>query len=323
MKYVTDETFDAVQVYIDFIANKVPVQGLHSEVVEDRVKTPWPDCYGTVDYLAYVVDPNGFDPNTLYVVDYKHGAGVKVDAYRNPQLACYAIGAVQEYPDAERIICVIVQPRCDIGEPITTWEMDRHELGNWEMIIGNSIRAAESDVKHFEAGDHCRFCKAKAICPELHDQAIEIAKSDFDDPIEAVPGLTGDQVADILSKAKTIKLFLTAVEEHAQGLLNRGIDVPGYKLVGKQGNRRWKDPEDIIRRLKNKRVKRAHWLDERLKSPAQIEKTLGKDWVAQWTERPKTGTTVAPLKDKREAITPALNAFDEVEGEHDEKENTK
>ena len=62
-----------------------------------------PDGFGTGDCLI-VAD------NTLYIIDFKYGKGVEVDSEDNPQMMCYAIGALELFDrlyDIENV-CMII-----------------------------------------------------------------------------------------------------------------------------------------------------------------------------------------------------------------------
>ena len=51
---------------------------------------------------------------TLSVIDMKYGLGILVDAYQNPQMMCYALGALELFDgiyDIQEVKMTIFQPR--------------------------------------------------------------------------------------------------------------------------------------------------------------------------------------------------------------------
>lgn len=62
---------------------------------------------------------------TIEIIDLKYGKGVPVDAYLNPQLMLYALGAVDKYDiiyEFETVRMTIIQPRLD---NISTFEIEK------------------------------------------------------------------------------------------------------------------------------------------------------------------------------------------------------
>ena len=89
-------------------------------LIEQRVDfSRWvPEGFGTADCVI-IAD------GTLRVVDYKHGLGVLVEAEMNPQMMCYALGALEIFDalyDISKISMTIYQPR---RENISTFEISR------------------------------------------------------------------------------------------------------------------------------------------------------------------------------------------------------
>lgn len=68
---------------------------------------------------------------TLRICDYKHGLGVLVDATDNPQMKCYALGALELFDDIydiDNVSMTIYQPR---RQNISTLEISKDELYKW------------------------------------------------------------------------------------------------------------------------------------------------------------------------------------------------
>lgn len=98
-------------------------------------------------------------------LNYKHGVGVLVSAEKNPQMMCYALGALELFDglyDIKEVHMTIFQPR---RENVSTCAMAKEELLAWaEEVLKPTAALAYEGKGEFKAGEHCRFCKVKAAC---------------------------------------------------------------------------------------------------------------------------------------------------------------
>ena len=106
-----------------------------------------------------------------------------------------------------------------------------------------------------------------------------------------------------------IESWLDATKKHIFEKLQRFEPVPGWKLVkGRPGNRAWKDGEQVETLLKSWRFKKAETHEEKLRSPAQIEKIVPeKKWalLEVLLDRADAKPTMVAATDKRPALEPA------------------
>ena len=132
------------------------------------------DGFGTGDCVI-VAD------ETLQVIDYKHGVGVLVSAEKNPQMMCYALGALELFDglyDIKEVRMTIFQPR---RENVSTCTMAKEELLAWaEEVLKPTAALAYEGKGEFKAGEHCRFCKVKAACRKRAEYNLELARYDFE-----------------------------------------------------------------------------------------------------------------------------------------------
>jgi len=318
---VTDEMAEAVQVYVDEVARRA---GEFTDVsIEQRFSLDWidPELFGTNDCAIYD------DLGTLTIMDYKHGRGVAVEARDNPQLLYYALGAARGLELSE-VRLVIVQPRCDHPDgPVREWVVTPDELKKFEITLKdrvavvNTARLVKNKNIHnlykdyAEAGDHCRFCPASGFCEKLKSKSLEVAQAEFS-PIgelslpepESLPTHT---VANILNYADMISGWIESVRHYAHNEAERGVEIEGYKLVKRRANRKWKDEKKAIEEFEM--LFGDDLFTKKLKSPAQVEKIVGKEQVAPLVEKPDTGNTLVPETDKRPAIMPrAIEDFTDI-----------
>ena len=305
---ITEEMANAVDLYIRTI-EEVGGEGktlyIEERFVLDHIDS---ELFGTND--ACIAEPFG----TLYIIDFKYGKGVPVEAKGNKQLLYYAVGAARggEFTDVELII---VQPRCDHPEgPVRRDRVPIERLEEFE----NELRLAVAETRKKDAPlvpteKGCKWCKAKAFCPALKGKALEVAKADFDDENQIVlpnpADLTGDEIGKVLKYSKLISDWVKSVEKHAHARAERGTPIKGYKLVNKRSNRKWIEEQKTIEHFQD------IWGEEvfepkKLKSPAQLQKIVGKEEVDRLTTKPVTGTTLVKESDKRKAIEPStINDF--------------
>jgi hypothetical protein len=325
------EMLEAVQVYVDYINELAPqleiALGDKYRGIEKKFRLGWihKNLGGTND--AYVFD---VEKKTLHVVDYKHGKGVVVEPEFNYQLMIYAIGALQEVSTlgyhVDNIEITIVQPRAyHIDGPIRSWGISSKDLMFWALNV-LKIAAMNTDKKSapLNAGDHCRFCKAKAFCPKLVEEAQALAKTEFANPVLPPPEeLTSETILKVLNFSEVFKSWTKDVEAYVLHQMQMGqMQYPGHKLVRTTKHRRWVDPKQVEHYLKMAVGDECY--NKKLVTPAQAEKVLKLKNISPeailhglW-EKPEGELTVAPSSDKRKEIIIDLNVdFQSVNNEGD------
>lgn len=271
--------------------------------------------WGTLDFAAV----ERARP-VLHVWDFKFGAGVYVSAVDNPQVMIYALGLLLTFAPAlahvEQVVLHVVQPRHHKGkdnEPVT---MSVAELRAWgEVLLREAIAATANPAAPLSAGDHCRFCRARPNCPELKRQTKQRVLHLFEDETLAVPRafppaadqLTPTEVAVALNAFPVIEHWISAVREHAYAMAAGGVKVPGYKLVAKESNRKWRNEKVAEFALEAFLGERAR--TSKLVSPAEAERRLPPEQrglVGELVKKDVTGSVLVPASDKR----PELNRAD-------------
>ena len=188
-----------------------------------------PGGYGYVDCLI-IAD------GTLTVIDYKYGLGIKVSAERNPQMFCYALGALALFDgiyDIDNVHLIIYQPR---RENISEYDISKSELIKWaEEVLAPTAELAINGKGEYKSGAHCPFCKAKATCRKRAECNLELAKYDFEVPAT----LNNDEIAAILTKADELVSWANDVKEYALKEALHGTKFEGFKLVAGRSNRKY------------------------------------------------------------------------------------
>jgi hypothetical protein len=313
---VTREMVDAVQLYLDLVREDLCAAPGSTIFVEHKFRLNWlyDGLFGTNDTM--ICEPFG----VLKVYDFKYGAGVPVEADHNPQMMYYALGAAKG--DAyEEVELVIVQPRAPHVEgPVRRFRMSIEELTAWgKDVLLPGAKATEDENAPLNAGEHCRFCPALAVCPAQKALAVSVAKEVFADKPASPPSpdqLTNAELKKILDVSDLIEAWLGACRAYVQNLLETGraksVDI-GYKIVAGKASRSWKDEKAAESWLSMLLDDEAY--TKKLLSPAQAEKLLKGDAKAAVKElvEEKRGNTLVPLSDKREEKQAAITAFTEVD----------
>lgn len=191
----------------------------------------------------------------LYVVDYKHGAGLVKAIKGNRQVMQYAAGLVfgKTIPglddDAvDRIVTVIIQPRAfhPDGE-IRDYETTPAMLYDYLLQLDEVIEACEKDDAALVPGEEqCKFCEARDNCPAIEAKSLSVVNEHFHTirdlkaPMMAEPSTLDVQRLAYIAAAKPLLMaWFKGVEERIDILLRSGLYVPGNKLVDSYAKREW------------------------------------------------------------------------------------
>lgn len=299
---ITENMCDAVQVYVDYIRDRQSLGGKLDIEVKFDLSSIEPGMFGTSDAAIY------FDfLGEIEIVDYKHGAGVAVSPVNNSQLKYYALGATQAlkvHPET-KVKLTVVQPRA-MGEAIKSWDCTITNLIDFSADLKAAAKLTRVDKAKTQIGDWCKFCAASPICPEIKKTALEKAQAAFSPIGLLLPEPTNlhtDHIREIMDFSDILESWLKNVANYAFELADRGVKIPGYKLVQKRANRKWRDEIETIKSLSSSlhplEVKDLY-LEPKLKSPAQIEAMkVDKNLVASLTMTPDSRLTLTTEDDKR------------------------
>ena len=142
---------------------------------------------------------------TLHVIDFKYGKGVKVDAENNPQMKLYALGVLEQYGmfyNISNIKMSIVQPRID---NISSSEISKQELLDWgNNTVIPQAQKAFMGLGEYVKGEHCRFCRAKGACEFRAEENMKIVEE-----IKNTSGiLSNDKVGEMLTKTDGVEQWI-------------------------------------------------------------------------------------------------------------------
>lgn len=313
---VDDDMADYVRVYVDYcreymtrfvFGDKDPQWWIEQRVNLGALNPPGP-MFGTADFVSYYPSEK-----TLTVVDLKYGVGVVVEAKGNKQLRYYALGALLALPPGTEVKWVrmaIVQPRAEHPDGVIRTEtISLDELLGFASDLLEAARKTQEPNAPLVAGRHCKFCPAAGICPAQYAAAQETAMVEFQEMPVALPPapetLDDATFVEFLGKLHILEDWTAAMWGHLKARLERGEEVPGWKLVNTRPTRQWTDAAGVRQWLEAQGYVDEEIEARKLKSPAQIEKLLKKakrKLPEEYVKKVSSGYSVAAETDKRQAV---------------------
>ncbi len=261
-----------------------------------------PDGFGTADCIL-------IGGNTLHIIDLKYGKGTFVEVENNPQLMLYALGALNEYSmfyAIDTVVMHIFQPRMN---NISSSEISANALREWGESIKPIAEMAYEGEGEQKTGDHCKFCKAAAVCRAKADEYMELAKLDFKKP----PLLSNDEVGEILALAKDLVSWVNALDEYALSEALAGRKVKGWKVVEGRSNRAFTDIDAAFAKAQSLGYPEASLYERKPITLTAVEKLMGKkeftDTLGEFVHKPQGKPTLVEESDKREEFNQAKEDF--------------
>lgn len=267
------------------------------------------DWKGTCDITIVCIDADG-DVVFIEVVDYKDGRGW-VNAKDNTQLISYLAGKMRPFIatgpgmvaplNADRVKncrMTIVQPKTN---PVVRYQCSTRfdDDISPEKVIAKatemSIAAAKTDDPNAPciSGKHCQWCKANpkrgGHCVTATEQSIQVVTKMSNTEVATVnlpmfeqvsqviadpKSLTSDQLAELLSAKDALMAAFDKCEAEIVERIEQGQQVNGYAMQPGRVTRKWNEPEEeIVKKLKSRKLKLDDIYPKKLASPAQILKS--------------------------------------------------
>lgn len=300
---------DYIDDYVSMVVERVNEARNRSKdaqvLLEQRLDfSEWvPDGFGTGDVVIIADD-------IMEVIDLKYGRGVPVSAEDNAQMRLYALGALALFGDLYDIKTVrmtIIQPRLD---SVSTDEITAEMLLWWaDGELRRRAKLAYDGEGEFKAGDHCRFCRARAGCRARAEANLELAKMEFRQP----PLLTEEEIAIVLARADELKAWAADVSDYAlDQAVNHGIKFPGWKLVEGRSNRKYTDEKAVAETLERAGYTEEDIYQKTVWGITAMERNLGKkrflELLKDLVIKPAGKPVLVPESDKRPEINSAASA---------------
>lgn len=303
-------------------------QGYHDMVMEkrDQLQQNCSDIFMAVEQQVHFEEyvPGGFGTadcilignGQMFVIDFKYGKGVQVDATDNPQLKCYGLGSYLAFSplyDIENITLVIYQPRIS---NFSEWSLTPDELLKWaEAVLKPAADLASRGAGEFSSGPWCRFCRAKAVCRKRAEENLALARYDFARP----DTLEDDEIDAILAQADEFEKWISDVRTYALHEAMNGHIWDDFKVVEGRSNRKFSDEGKAAAALQSAGYDP---YEKKMRTITSLEKEIGKkkfaDLMGDLLTRSEGKPTLVPRSDKRPELNTAFNDFAEETAEEEE-----
>ena len=121
------------------------------------------------------------------------------------------------------------------------------------------------------------------------------------------PQISDAEVGEILTRAKTLKAWVSDLEDYALSALLQGADIPGWKAVEGRSNRAFTDVDAAFKVLVEAGYDEAILYERKPITLTAVEKLMKKaefnDLLGSHIVKPPGKPTLATETDNREAIT--------------------
>ena len=306
LTWYSEEMEDCAEGYATFIIELVETAKKTCSdpvvLIEQRVDfSRWVEQgFGTADCII-IAD------GTLRICDYKHGLGVLVSAEDNPQMKCYALGALELFDaiyDIDTVSMTIYQPR---RQNISTYELSKDDLYQWaDDVLKPTADLAFAGDGNFLCGEWCGFCKAKHVCRASAEASLLLALYDFKLP----PLLEDSEIEVILSRVDDLVSWASDIKDYALKQAVSGKQWNGWKLVEGRSNRKYVNEAAVIEAVSDAGFDP---YEKKLLGITAMQKLLGKsrfdELLASYIEKPQGKPTLVPDSDTRPAMNNAKTDF--------------
>ena len=251
-----------------------------------------PDVFGSTDLIGRI-------GNRAIVLDWKFGDGVAVDVEENPQLMFYAAASMRTesakwaFEGVDEIEMVIVQPPA-----VKRWVTTPTRIAEFEKQLVNAVKEAQKPNAKLQTGDHCRWCAAKPVCPQMTGAVDRALKTSIDN-------LDAPTISAYLKNADMLEQWITDLRALALQMLDSGAKLPDYKLVAKRAIRQWTDEDKAKVALFAFGLTESEVMESSVISPAKAEKVLKKRKLGlpdDLVVASSSGNTLASVDDPRPEV---------------------
>lgn len=252
------ETLDALQ-WLELQAIRTVFGGLDETAQVHREKRLWLHDEAGAPLFSGKLDFYVIQGDHALILDGKTGRNETERANGNMQLRAQAV-LLDEFTrkTLKSITVGIVAPWQEDKLTLCRYEVDHLDAAQVELqeILDSAKDPLAPRIPSEKA---CRYCKAKAICPEAREAALSLPVKLGNGP-ELLPNtddaartlaalLTGDELSLCLGRGELFERIHTAIRGEARKRLMAGDRVPGWHLKPGRVNRPITDPALVFGRF--------------------------------------------------------------------------
>lgn len=287
------------EVYADFIREIIEkAEGEVEILVSERIDVSnyAKNSFGICDFI--LVDEGG----TVFVVSFKYENEEMIFAENNPELALFALGALNIFDDIfdiKKISMTVVQPRVF---NISTFEMDKEQL----IAYGKTQIKPRGDLAFFGggellSGEYCTLCNVKNTCKLRAGNYFKAR--DFD--LKEGKLLTHEEIEEVLGFSEELSSWLKEIVDYATELATtRGEKWTGFKLVEGRASRKYKDEKEVVKICEDNGINDIY--SKSLLSITAMERLIGKNnfnrILGDLVEKKEGKLTLVKNSDRRKEV---------------------
>lgn len=271
-KVLLQEKFDEAVEYLEFYYNAVREDVLYyidsgykiDVYIEQGLEYKGKDFIitGTADLVLVLGRDTA--PTKFMIYDVKFGR-TEIEATGNLQLWAYAHLFANSFADSFdfSITAVIIQP------PLKSKKLT---YINYDHSFLSSAYKPPADGRRllFKTGKQCIYCDYNDVCPILKQSVKRYMNPKFLD-VSIDRASTWGRLLDI---AKPIVKMFEQVSKNAKNYAMQGVNIAGYELATKGGQRAWIQEANVGKIQKSLGLNKSDVETIKTTSPAQIEKFL-------------------------------------------------
>lgn len=237
-------------------------------------------------YITGTVDCYDVSDNVVRVIDWKFGKWVKVSSKENVQLTLYLLGVLDSLSeknlDNMKAELIIIQPNVSDQACVYKIENLKEYVTEKVSIYKKAItEALKEDAKFAPSVKSCRFCRAKSVCPALHETFKKIVDLK-NEPVGK------ERIINVLENYDIVEMFIKSIKQTAMDLLLMGEELGDFILT--EGRSKREFTEDGIKELIEKLGEKAY--EKNIIGLTKAEKLLGKKIVDSLTKKTYNNNTI-------------------------------
>lgn len=246
---VTQEMVEGALLVVQTIEATLGPRWREMLVIERRVQIPrvHPSlCWGTPDYYAWAVLPDG--RRVLFLFDYKFGHGI-VEVIENRQLIAYTSGLFSEVEGLDDqntvVVMAIIQPRAYHREgPVRWWKIRGSDIrADVNILHMQAEKATKPNPLAMPDPDACKNCKGRHACEALQRAAYLAAdRAQQATAIDLSPLALGIELRLLTRAQKLLEARVSGLQAEAEATIKRGKLVPYWTMQSTPGRLSWNKP---------------------------------------------------------------------------------
>jgi hypothetical protein len=273
---LNDEDGEAWELAVETIrAHQQEVGPMGIDLIEDRIDLS--DCgagFGTIDHAVIIPGDWGI------CTDLKFGARAVRHPRHNWQVILYGHGLCRAF-GLRYVRLVICRPAADPEWQTMSWEADAETLAGLAEHYRKAVLTAENSTARLSTGEQCVFCPARQQCPARWACAIQVPRHGNWDAL--IDTMTPDELRELYERSSIAAQMFGALRAKVaeRVLSDDDTEMTGYEAATGKGRREWADPDKAAAVLKDLAAGKGKdpgllYTTPELKSPAQVEKVVGK-----------------------------------------------